>query len=110
MKIPTGFFTSILLSIILNNGCTILATKEAVIGCQVADGATTLYAIHHGAMELSPIPVPAILAFKVFIIVWALQYSKEEWEREDKASRAVIAAAGCVPAASNLNVIRTLPK
>jgi uncharacterized membrane protein len=73
--------------------------------------ATTLYAVHHlGAVELNPIPVPILLAFKVFIIVWTLKHTKEEWEQENEGARAVIAVAGCAPAVNNLNVIRSLKK
>jgi hypothetical protein len=100
----------VLASLLWMGGCSTLATKEAVVGCQVADGATTLYALAHGATELNPIPVPAILAFKVFVVVWALRHSKEEWEAESKTARAAIAAAGCIPAVNNVVVISKLPK
>jgi len=78
------------------------------VGCQVADAATTMYALHTGAIELNPIPIPVLLALKVFIIVWALDHTKEQWETESEGARATIALAGCLPAASNLNVIRQM--
>lgn len=91
-------------------GCSTLAEKEVVVGCQTADAVTTIYAMHHGAVELNPIPFPLLMALKVFIIVWALKHTEEEWEKEDKGARAVIAVAGCAPAVNNLNVIRSLKK
>ena len=41
------------LSVLL--GCSTLASKEAVVGCQAADAGTTLYALDAGARELNPI-------------------------------------------------------
>jgi uncharacterized protein DUF5658 len=36
-------------------GCSTLASKEAVVGCQAGDAGTTVYAMEHGARELNPI-------------------------------------------------------
>src|SRR5439155_3878225 len=36
-------------------GCSTLASKGAVVGCQAADAGTTLYALDAGARELNPI-------------------------------------------------------
>jgi len=39
----------------LLGGCAALASKEAVVGCQAADAATTLYAVDRGAREANPL-------------------------------------------------------
>jgi hypothetical protein len=39
----------------LLSGCALLASKEAVIGCQTADTVTTLHGLSLGAKEANPI-------------------------------------------------------
>jgi Domain of unknown function (DUF5658) len=39
----------------LLGGCAVLASKEAVVGCQVADTVTTLHALDLGASEANPV-------------------------------------------------------
>ena len=39
----------------LLEGCAVLETKGAVIGCQAADAATTVHAIDLGAREANPV-------------------------------------------------------
>jgi hypothetical protein len=36
-------------------GCAVLASKEAVVGCQAADTVTTLHALDLGAREANPV-------------------------------------------------------
>jgi hypothetical protein len=36
-------------------GCAVLASKEAVVGCQAADAVTTLHALDLGAREANPV-------------------------------------------------------
>jgi len=44
----------ILAVLMVLSGCAAIASKEAVIGCQAADAATTLHATSLGAEELNP--------------------------------------------------------
>ena len=37
------------------DGCAVLETRGAVVGCQAADAATTLHAIELGAREANPV-------------------------------------------------------
>ena len=37
--------------LLLLSSCSTLASKEMTYGCQAADAGTTLYAVHHGAIE-----------------------------------------------------------
>ena len=39
----------------LLGGCAVLASKEAVVGCQAADAVTTLHALDLGAREVNPV-------------------------------------------------------
>jgi hypothetical protein len=39
----------------LLGGCSVLASKEAVVGCQAADTVTTLHALDLGAREANPV-------------------------------------------------------
>ena len=39
----------------LLGGCAVLASKEAVVGCQAADTVTTLHALDLGADEANPV-------------------------------------------------------
>ena len=40
--------------VLVLSGCTLLATKEAVVGCQTADTVSTLHGISLGAKEANP--------------------------------------------------------
>lgn len=108
MKIPIGFFTGILLSIILtSSGCTILASKDAAAGCQIADVASTHYALHHNtnASEQNTIPVPALDIIKLALaayIKWGV--SDEEWNAAHPAVRSFITIIGCGAAVNNIHV------
>lgn len=88
-------------------GCSVLATKEAAIGCQVADIATTYRALHLNALayETNPIPIPLLLAIKVAIIVWV--WGHDSWEKESEGARAAIAVIGCAPVPFNLKAAKT---
>lgn len=86
-------------------GCSLLATKEAAIGCQVADIATTYRALRLNplAYEANPIPIPALLAIKVALIIWIW---RSDWEKEAKGTRAVVSLIGCAPIPGNLKAAR----
>ena len=67
------------------SGCAVLSSKEATIGCQVADVATTALAIHGGAVEANPIMAsilsaggwPAFIVVKI-LVTWFLLEVREE--------------------------------
>jgi len=61
---------SALLLCTLHSGCAVLGSKEAAAGCQVADVATTHYALHHNpnAVEQNGIPVPALDVIKLRLL------------------------------------------
>lgn len=89
---------------ILLTGCSTLATKEVAIGCQVADIVTTYRALHMGAVELNPIPIPLLLAIKLGLIVWI--WKSETWDKESKVTRSAVSLLGCIPAINNIKVTR----
>ena len=53
------------LTIVLLCGCSTLASKEATIGCQVADTLTTVYGVSHGAAEANPLMAGIINSFGI---------------------------------------------
>lgn len=87
-------------------GCSMLATREAAIGCQVADIATTYRALHlsAAAYEANPIPLPILLAVKIAIIVWVWTY--DDWNKEPEGARATLAVVGCLPVPGNLKAAK----
>lgn len=87
-------------------GCSVLATKEAAIGCQVADIATTYRALHLNplAYETNALPLPILLALKIGLIVWI--WRSDEWKKEPEAPRALVTIIGCTPVPGNLKAAR----
>lgn len=98
---------SLILSLVLLlNGCSVLATKEAAIGCQVADIATTYRALHLNSLayETNPIPIPILLAVKIAIIAWIWRH--DSWESESEGGRAALTMIGCAPVPLNLKAAK----
>lgn len=98
---------SLILSLaLLLSGCSVLATKEAAIGCQVADIATTYRALHMNtlAYEANPIPLPILLAVKIAIIVWVWTY--DNWDKDPEGARATLTVIGCAPVPGNLKAAK----
>jgi hypothetical protein len=86
-----------------------LGTKEAAIGCQVADLGSTYYALHHNpnASEQNPVPVNALAGLKVAFgsyIKWGI--SDEDWYSSWLPIRVFITAVGCGAAMNNISVAR----
>lgn len=104
--------------VLLLNGCAVLSDHRVVAGCQVADGLTTYYALTHGATEANPLLAGlgpgGILLFKVILAYALWDYFKppegRELDGDMKFAAGTVALLGCLPAASNLNVIKGLPK
>lgn len=89
--------------------CETLASKDAAAGCQVADVASTHYALHHNpsASEQNPIPVPALDVIKLALasyIKWGI--SDEDWNNSWVGVRAFVTVIGCGAAVSNYRVAR----
>lgn len=86
-------------------GCEALASKNAVAGCQVADIASTHYALHHNPAleEQNPIPVPILDVLKLALaayIKWGI--SDADWEASPQGVRIFVTALGCGAAISNV--------
>ena len=89
------------------SSCATLSSREAAAGCQVADIASTHYALHHNpnAFEQNPMPVPLLDAIKLALaayIQWGI--SKEDWEGSWSGLRAFFTVLGCGAAISNIRV------
>src|ERR1700693_1165080 len=97
---------AILLAIALS-GCSLLATKEAAIGCQVADMATTTRALHlnHLAYETNSLPIHLLFALKIALI-WYIWQSNWEANKETEGMRAAVSIIGCAPVPGNLQAAK----
>jgi hypothetical protein len=101
------------LSLVFLTGCASLdkatdamATRKTAVVCQAADLGTTAYALHVGAVEMNFIPIPALFALKLGLMAWIWWGTTDEsWALSDKSTRIFVSALGCIPAASNINVI-----
>jgi len=97
----------LLLLCTLHSGCAVLGSKEAAAGCQVADVATTHYALHHNpnAVEQNGIPVPALDVIKLALAAY-IKYGikEEEWNESWIGLRIFITAVGCGAAINNIKV------
>lgn len=99
------------------SSCAVLSDHRVVAGCQVADGLTTYYALTHGATEantlLAGLGPGGILAFKLILAYAFWEYFKppegRELDDDMKFAAGAVTLLGCLPAASNLNVIKSLP-
>lgn len=98
------------------SSCSILGDRRVAAGCQVADGLTTYYALKHGAIEsntlISGLSPGGILLLKIAFayIIYTAMPPVEKATNFDKFTTGAVAVMGCLPAASNLNVISKLPK
>lgn len=99
-----------------SSGCAVLSDHRVAAACQVADGATTYYALKHGAVELNPLfdglSPGFILALKLamaYAVYKVFDPAEREQTRTDKVAAGAVTMLGCLPAASNYNVIKGLP-
>lgn len=93
--------------LLLLSGCSTLGSKDAAAGCQIADVASTHYALHHNpnASEQNPIPVPALDVLKVAMasyIKWGID--DKTWNDSWIGLRIFITAVGCGAAINNIRV------
>ena len=96
----------------LLSGCAVidaLASKDAAAGCQVADVASTHYALHHNpnTYETSFLSVPVLDVIKLILasyIKWGMD--DDTWNAEGKPIRILITAVGCGAAVHNMKVAK----
>ena len=88
-----------------------MGSKEAVIGCSVADVASTEYALHHNpnAYEDNPGGRPFAYAMHGVVIASVAAMPQETWDATWLPVRIFLAALGCGAAASNIHVARGKP-
>jgi len=90
-------------------GCAALAGREATVTCQVADTATSVYAVKHGAVErglfLNGASAGYILGFGIFWMGVKLLLH----DHVDETNRAILNGVACAAGAYNFTVIQRLP-
>lgn len=86
-------------------GCSMLASKEVAVGCQVADIATTARALHLSATayETNALPIPLLFAFKIALAVYIW---KSDWDKAPEEPRIIVNALACAPIPGNLKVAK----
>ena len=103
-----------LIVVLALNGCAVLADKRTAAACQIADGATTYYALTHGAVEANPLlsgfSPGAILFLKLGLAYWIYTHFRDYdvSSSGEKATIGALTAIGCLPVPGNLKVIRSL--
>ena len=102
----------IALVLLLLSGCSVLADKRMVAGCQLADGYTSKRAMDRGATEANPllngISGSQIMGIKA-IFAALLLYVMPETEDMDKGEKflySALSVIGCGAAAHNNQVQR----
>lgn len=104
----------ILMLAIFLPGCTVLSDRRVAAGCQVVDGATTYYALTHGAVESNSVISgfsPAGILFLKLVFAYVIYKVLPDQERAssgDKFMAGAITVIGCAPVPNNLKVIRGL--
>jgi hypothetical protein len=86
-------------------GCETLASRDMAAGCQVADIASTHYALHHNpdATEQNAIPVPVLDLIKLALAAY-IKWGDNHWEDAPQGVRIFVTAVGCGAAVNNIHV------
>ena len=94
------------LAAVLMSGCTTLASKEVLAGCEVVDMVTTMRALRLSATayEMNPIPLPVLFLLKIGIVWWV--WHIPGWNESPPAPRVVVNAIACAPIPGNLKAAR----
>lgn len=99
--------------LLLLSGCAIVSDHRTVAGCQVADGVTTYAALKKGAVEVnglfSGLSGTQILAVKLLLAWFVYKALPEKPTDGERVAMTLASGMGCVPAVSNINVIRGMP-
>lgn len=104
---------AIAMLLIALSGCAVISDRRTVAGCQVADGVTTYVAMKKGAVELNGLfhgwSGSQILAFKLLLAYIVYKSLPEKPTDGERFAMTIASGMGCIPAASNINVIRGMP-
>lgn len=106
MKKSSLYYLHLLIAINLSS-CSTLASREAAAGCQVADVASTEYAVHHNpnAYETNTaVPFNALMIFKLLFAGFIMWY--KEWDEIPEGARAFVTVLGCYPVPGNISIGR----
>ena len=101
---------SLTVAIVLLQGCSALASKEASVGCQTADAVSTFVAIKGGAVEANPIVAGVIDSFGwggFFLLKAGIAYLLVQYhDSMPQGVRAGINGVTCGAAINNVAVAR----
>ena len=104
---------AIAMLLIATVGCAAISDRRTVAGCQVADGLTTYVALKKGAVELNGIFAglsgSQILALKLALAWIVYKVRPEKPTDGERFAMTFASGMGCIPALSNVNVIRNIP-
>ena len=104
----------IALVLLILSGCTVLADKRMVAGCQLADGYSTKLALDVGAMETNPLlknaSGNAIFAFKALFaaVLYYVIPDTKDMDKGEKFLYSTLSVVGCGAAINNFNVYREM--
>jgi hypothetical protein len=90
------------------SGCQALASRDVAAGCQVADVASTAYALHHNpnaSEQNSVFPVNLLYVIKLALAAY-IKWGNNGWEEAPVGVRAFVSVVGCGPAINNVMVGR----
>lgn len=86
-------------------GCSVLASRDAAAGCQVADIGSTYYALHHNPAleEQNSLPVNLLTIVKLAFAAY-IKWGDTHWEEAPVGVRIFVTAIGCGAAISNVRL------
>lgn len=90
------------------SGCSILASREAAVGCQLADIGSTAYALRSNpnAYETNPLGANQNLLYALKLgLAWFI-WQWDGWQDSPESMRAVVTVLGCAPVPGNLRLAR----
>ena len=100
--------------LLLTSGCSVLADKRTVAGCQLADGYTTKRALDAGATEANPIlsdmsgsQIMGIKALFAALLLYVMPETKD-MDNGETFLYSALSVIGCGAAAHNANVIQDM--
>ena len=103
-----------LVMLLLTSGCTILADKRTVAGCQLADGYTTKRALDAGATEANPMlkdmsgnTIMGIKALFAALLYYVMPETKD-MDKGEKFLYSALSVIGCGAAVNNVNVYQEM--
>lgn len=98
--------------VLILQGCTALADKRTVAGCQLADGYTTKRALDRGATEANPIlsdmsgnQIMGLKALFAALLLWVMPET-EDMDKGELFLYSALSVIGCGAAVHNNQVQR----